>query len=273
MVCVTRAWDHRIVRDTSLELYMSFRRHCPSCCQWGDCFRIFLFIKHLVIYLLITVPSSMCRHSINIKRVMEKSYWKLGNYCKLKTLPVFGISISRRQNCGGLFCCVLFLFQDLLKRSSMVKFVLRNSITATVWWCSKEELESRARAVTTLLLYKSVERQWSLAMGCRLKLHEAGSKDQLSRTPKCDWTPTDTDREEMAENSVQISGLGNFMGDVIRIWACSRSWDWGVRLMWVAEQRLVIKALGNGHLVTRQVQKPSKEWCEGKRKIWGGVCL
>lgn len=109
MVCVTRAWDHRIVRDTSLELYMSFRRHCPSCCQWGDCFRIFLFIKHLVIYLLITVPSSMCRHSINIKRVMEKSYWKLGNYCKLKTLPIFGISISRRQNCGG-FVLLCFVF-------------------------------------------------------------------------------------------------------------------------------------------------------------------
>lgn len=28
-----------------------------------------------------------------------------------------------------------------------------------------------------------------------------------------------------------------------------------MRLMWVAEQRLVIKALGSGHLVTRQIQR------------------
>lgn len=39
----------------------------------------------------------------------------------------------------------------------------------------------------------------------------------------------------------------------------------------MVEQRLVIKVLGRGHLVT-ETEKPSKELCEGKRKTRGGVC-
>jgi hypothetical protein len=68
----------------------------------------------------------------------------------------------------------------------------------------EEELESRARGAITLLLYKFMEKQW--LQGCRLKPHETGPKDQLNRVLKCDWPNTDINREEMTENSVQISG-------------------------------------------------------------------
>lgn len=46
-----------------------------------------------------------------------------------------------------------------------------------------------------------------------------------------------------------------------------------MRLMWVAEQRLVIKALGRGHLMTRQKQRSlRRSGVKGRRKDWGGVC-
>lgn len=46
-----------------------------------------------------------------------------------------------------------------------------------------------------------------------------------------------------------------------------------MKLMWVAEQRLVIKALGRRHLMTRQKQRSlRRSGVKGKRKDWGGVC-
>lgn len=45
----------------------------------------------------------------------------------------------------------------------------------------------------------------------------------------------------MDREQCPVSGLGIFVGDVIRIWVCNWSSDWGVILTWVTEQRSAIK--------------------------------
>lgn len=47
----------------------------------------------------------------------------------------------------------------------------------------------------------------------------------------------------------------------------------GVILMWVTEQRSVMKELGSGHLMARHMQRGlRRNSVKEKKKPWGGVC-
>lgn len=80
----------------------------------------------------------------------------------------------------------------------------------------------------------------------------------------------------MGREQCPVSGLGIFVGDVIRIWVCVQLIKrLGCDINVGDRTEVSDKGQGRGHLVTRCIHTQRdfrRNGVRGERKAWGGVC-
>lgn len=98
-----------------------------------------------------------------------------------------------------------------------MKLVLVNATAAAVSWCDKEGLWSGAQDTASVLLCKPMEKRWWVDSIYAMFWGPA-EQDPRTLLAKHRYWQGGMDREQCL-----VSGLGSFVGDVIRIWVCNRS--------------------------------------------------